>query len=52
LAGQILADVITGTLERFDVFARIKPILVPGSGVFSKQMVALGMAYYRLRDLL
>jgi glycine/D-amino acid oxidase-like deaminating enzyme len=52
LAGQILADAITGTLERFDVFARIKPILVPGSGVFSKQMVALGMAYYRLRDLL
>lgn len=52
LAGQILADAIAGTLERFDVFARIKPITVPGSGVFSKQMVALGMVYYRLRDLL
>jgi len=52
LAGQVLADAITGTLERFDIFAKIKPIVVPGSGVFSKQMVALGMVYYRLRDLL
>ncbi len=52
LAGQILADAIAGTLERFDVFARIKPIVVPGSGVFGKQMVALGMVYYRLKDLL
>ena len=52
LAGQILADTIAGSLERFDVFAKIKPIVVPGSGIFSKQMVALGMVYYRLRDLL
>jgi glycine/D-amino acid oxidase-like deaminating enzyme len=52
LAGQVLADTIAGTLERFDVFAKIKPIVVPGSGIFSKQMVAIGMVYYRLRDLL
>jgi len=52
LAGQILADAIAGTLERFDVFAKIKPLIVPGSGIFSNQMVALGMAYYRLKDLL
>ena len=52
LAGQILADAIAGTFERFDVFEKIKPVKVPGSGVFSKQMVALGMVYYRLKDLL
>ena len=52
LAGQIMADAIAGTYERFDIFAKIKPLTVPGSGIFSKQMVALGMMYYRLKDLL
>ena len=52
LAGQILADAIAGTLERFDVFAKMKPIVILGSGIFSKQMVALGMVYYHLRDRL
>jgi glycine/D-amino acid oxidase-like deaminating enzyme len=52
LAGQILADAIAGTFERFDIFEKIKPVTVPGSGVFSKPMVALGMVYYSLKDLL
>ena len=52
LAGQILADAIAGTFERFDIFAKIKPVTVPGSTMFSKPMVALGMMYYRLKDLL
>lgn len=52
LAGQIMADVIAGTFERFDLFAKIKPVTVPGSGLFSKQMVSLGMMYYLLKDRL
>lgn len=52
LAGQILADAIVGTFERFDVFAKLRPRTVPGSATFSKPMVALGMMYYRLKDLL
>jgi len=52
LAGQIMAEVITGTFERFDIFENIKPVIVPGSNVFSQPMVALGMTYYRLKDLL
>lgn len=52
LAGQILADTIAGTFERFDIFAKIKPLTVPGSGMFGRQMAALGMVYYRLKDLL
>lgn len=52
LAGQILADTIAGTFERFDIFATIKPVTVPGSGLFSRQMVSLGMMYYRLKDRL
>lgn len=52
LAGQILADAIAGTCERFDIFAKIRPVTVPGGRMFSRQMVALGMVYYRLRDLI
>ena len=29
LAGQIMADAIAGTLERFDMFANVKPFVVP-----------------------
>lgn len=52
LAGQILADAIAGTFERFDIFAKVKPVTVPGSSMFSKPMVSLGMMYYRLKDAL
>lgn len=52
LAGQIMADVITGTAERFDIFANIKPVTVPGQQLFAKQMVALGMLYYKLKDVM
>ena len=52
LAGQILADTVGGTLDRFDVFADIKPIWIPGQHLFRNQMVALGMLYYKLVDRL
>ncbi len=34
LAGQIMADTVAGTFERFDVFANIKPIVIPGAHTF------------------
>lgn len=52
LAGQILADVIAGTEERFDLFAKIKPVRVPGAHRFRHQLVALGVFYHQLRDWL
>ncbi len=52
LAGQILADAIAGTFERFDLFANVKPLVVPGAHLFSKPMVALGMLYYQIKDRL
>lgn len=52
LAGQILADAVAGTMERFDLFADVKPMLVPGAHLFSKPMVALGVLYYQVRDRL
>jgi gamma-glutamylputrescine oxidase len=52
LAGQIMADAIAGTVERFDMFANVKPIVVPGAHQLSKPMVSLAMMYYKLRDRL
>ena len=52
LAGQIMADTVAGTFERFDVFANIKPFTIPGQHLFGRQMVALGMLYYKLKDKL
>ena len=52
LAGQIVADAVAGTMERFDVFANIKPVLVPGADLFSRQMVSLGLLYYQVKDRL
>ena len=52
LAGQIMADTVAGTLERFDMFANIKPIVIPGAHTFRNQMVALGVLYYKIKDRL
>jgi len=52
LAGQIMADVVAGTFERFDVFADIDPITIPGAHRFRNQMVALGVLYYQIKDRL
>ena len=52
LAGQIMADAVAGTFERFDLFAKVKPFVVPGAHTFSKPMVALGVLYYKIKDRL
>jgi gamma-glutamylputrescine oxidase len=52
LMGEVMADAITGTMERFDLFATIKHIRLPGSRWVGNQIVALGMLYYKLKDLL
>ena len=52
LAGQIMAEAIAGSLERFDLFANVKPFTVPGAHLLSRPMVALGMLYYQIKDRL
>lgn len=52
LAGRIMADAVAGTVEQFDLFANVKPIVVPGAHRFSKPMVALAIMYYRIKDRL
>jgi glycine/D-amino acid oxidase-like deaminating enzyme len=52
IAGQLLADVISGDSERFDVFARIKHMKLPGGKWFANPALALGMLYFRLKEVL
>jgi len=52
LAGEIMADAVAGTMERYDVFANVKPIRFPGAHTFRKPLVALGVLYYQIRDKL
>ncbi len=52
LMGEVMADAVTGTMERFDLFADLKQFRIPGTQWVGNQVIALGMLYYRLRDLL
>lgn len=52
LSGQILAEVIAGTAERFDVLSTLKSVRLPGAATFPRQLVELGMIYYGLKDRL
>jgi glycine/D-amino acid oxidase-like deaminating enzyme len=52
LAGKIMADAVTGTVEQFDMFANVKPFIVPGAHMLRKPMVTLGMMYYKIKDRL
>ncbi|MEM9531494.1 MAG: FAD-binding oxidoreductase [Pseudomonadota bacterium] len=50
--GEVMADAVGGTMERFDVFDQVQHFRLPGSRWLGNQIIALGMLYYRLKDLL
>jgi len=52
LAGRIMADAVAGSVEQFDLFAYVKPFVVPGAATFTRPMVTLGMMYYQIKDRL
>jgi len=52
LAGKLVAEAIAGDAERFDTFARLRHRPFPGGRLLRVPALVLGMAYYRLRDLL
>lgn len=52
LAAEIVADAVCGTFEKFDCFARMRQIRLPVPRWAGNQMLALGMLYYRLKDML
>lgn len=52
LGGALVAEAICGTLERFDVFARLPQRTFPGGRVMRWPTLALALAYGALRDRL
>lgn len=52
LAGQLLAEVIAGQAERFDVLASMRHRDFPGGRYLRTPLLVLATTYYRLRDLL
>ena len=52
IAGQVMAEVISGDSERFDVFAGVKHLKLPGGKWFANPALALGMMWYRLKEVL
>ena len=52
MAGKLVAEAISGTADRFDVFTRIPHANFPGGAALRRPGLVLAMLYYRLRDLL
>jgi gamma-glutamylputrescine oxidase len=52
LAGKLVAEAIDGDARRFDTFARIRHRRFPGGRLLRTPALVLGMAYYRLKDML
>ena len=52
IAGRIMADAVAGTLEDFDLFADVSPILIPGVRHLQRPLISLGIMYYRIMDRL
>ena len=52
VAGKLVAEAIAGDASRFDVFARLRHLPFPGGAALRTPALVLGMAYYRLKDML
>jgi len=52
IMAQVLAEALTGTLEKFDVFADFEHRRIPGARAFGNGMLALGMWYYQFKQKL
>ena len=52
LAGRVVAEAMTTDASRFDLFARLKHRAFPGGRLLRTPALVLGMAWYRLKDLL
>ncbi|MCC7488165.1 MAG: FAD-binding oxidoreductase, partial [Gammaproteobacteria bacterium] len=52
LAGRLIAEAVAGQAGRFDVMAGLPAPAWPGGRLLRRPLLALGMAYYALRDRL
>jgi glycine/D-amino acid oxidase-like deaminating enzyme len=52
IMGEVMANALTGSLEKFDTFAACSHIKVPLGDVLGNPMLAVGMWYYQLLEKL
>lgn len=52
LAGELLAEAVIGTIERFDVLANLPHRPFPGGRWLARPLATLGLLWYALRDRL
>ena len=52
LGGRVVAEAMTADASRFDLFARLEHRAFPGGRLLRTPALVLGMAWYRLKDLL
>ena len=52
MAGKLVAEAMAGDASRFDTFARLQHRPFPGGKALRTPALVLGMAYYRLKDML
>ncbi len=52
LAGRVVAEAMAGDATRFDTFARLRHRPFPGGRLLRMPALVLGMAWYRLKDVL
>jgi gamma-glutamylputrescine oxidase len=52
LAGELMAEAVVGTMERFDVFASLPHSRFPGGKWLARPLATLGLLYYAMRDRL
>jgi glycine/D-amino acid oxidase-like deaminating enzyme len=49
---EVVSDAVAGTMEKFDLFADMGHFRLPGSQWVGNQIIALGMLYYKMKDML
>ena len=52
MAGEVLADAVEGRIERLALFERIRHFPLPVNDFLGRNLVALGMLYYKFLDLI
>ena len=49
-AGKLISEKIEGKVDRFDLFSKIKHLIIPGGDFFRRPIYSSSIFYYKLRD--
>ena len=52
LAGKLISEKISGNSNRFELFSKIKHILIPGADLLRRPIYSSAIFYYKLKDAL